>query len=64
MFNYSEVTIESLRKDLNNTIAECKELIEGLKRSTEIKLNHFNDMESMIYDLSGRIAFLVALFTL
>ena len=58
MFNYSEVTIESLRKDLDNTIAECKEIIEGIKGSSEIKLNYFNVMESMIYDLSGRIAFL------
>ena len=26
MFNYSDVTVESLRKDLDNTIAECKKL--------------------------------------
>ena len=58
MFNYSDVTVESLRKDLDNTISECKELIKDLKASSEVKLNNFNDMESMIYDLSGRVAFL------
>ena len=57
MFNYSDVTVESLRKDLDNTISECKELIKDLKASPEVKLNNFNDMESMIYDLSGRVAF-------
>ena len=58
MFNYSDVTVESLRKDLDNTISECKELIKDLKASSEVKLNNFNDMESMIYDLSGRVSFL------
>ena len=58
MNNYSDANLETLKKDVNKTIEECKELIENLKTSPEVKLNHFNDIESMIYDLSGRVAFL------
>jgi len=56
--NYSDANLETLKKDVNKTIEECKKLIENLKTSPEVKLNHFNDIESMIYDLSGRVAFL------
>ena len=58
MNNYSDANLETLKKDVNKTIEECKKLIENLKTSPEVKLNHFNDIESMIYDLSGRVAFL------
>lgn len=58
MNNYSDANLETLKKDVNKTIEECKKLIETLKTSPEVKLNHFNDIESMIYDLSGRVAFL------
>ena len=37
MFNYSGVTVESLRKDLDKTISECKELIKDLKATSEVK---------------------------
>ena len=53
MNNYSDANLETLKKDVNKTIEECKKLIENLKISPEVKLNHFNDIESMIYDLSG-----------
>jgi len=56
--NYSDANLETLKKDVNKTIEECKKLIENLKTIPEVKLNHFNDIESMIYDLSGRVAFL------
>ena len=58
MNNYSDANLETLKKDVNKTIEECKKLIENLKTIPEVKLNHFNDIESMIYDLSGRVAFL------
>ena len=58
MNNYSDANLETLKKDVSKTIEECRKLIENLKTSPEVKLNHFNDIESMIYDLSGRVAFL------
>jgi len=56
--NYSDANLENLKKDLNKTIDECKELVKKLKASEDVELNHFNDIESIIYDLSGRVAFL------
>ncbi len=58
MNNYSDANLEDLKKDLNKTIDECKELVKKLKASEDVKLDHFNDIESIIYDLSGRVAFL------
>jgi len=50
--NYSNANLETLKKDLDKTIEECKKLIEHLKKTPEVKLDHFNNIESMIYDLS------------
>ena len=58
MFNYSNINLESLKKDLELTISECNSLVDSIKSSKNVSLNHFNELESVIYDLSGRIAFL------
>ena len=58
MFNYSKANLESLNNDLDSTLEECKKLVENIKSSTNVNLNDFNDLESTVYDLSGRIAFL------
>ena len=58
MFNYSNINLESLKKDLELTIRECNSLVDGIKSSKNVSLSHFNELESVVYDLSGRIAFL------
>ena len=58
MFNYSNINLESLKKDLELTISECNSLVDSIKSSKNVSLNHFNELESVVYDLSGRIAFL------
>lgn len=58
MFNYSNINLESLKKDLELTIRECNSLVDSIKSSKNVSLSHFNELESVIYDLSGRIAFL------
>ena len=58
MFNYSKANLESLNNDLDSTLEECKKLVENIKSSTNVNLNDFNDLESTVYDVSGRIAFL------
>ena len=58
MYNYSDISLERLEEDLKNTIEECKNLVSNIKSSENIDLSNFNDLESIIYDLSGRIAFM------
>lgn len=58
MFNYSNVNLESLKKDLERTISECNSMVDRIKSLKNVSLNHFNELESVVYDLSGRIAFL------
>jgi Zn-dependent oligopeptidase len=58
VFNYSNVSLESLKKDLELTISECNSLVDIIKSSKNVSLSHFNELESVVYDLSGRIAFL------
>jgi Zn-dependent oligopeptidase len=58
VFNYSNVSLESLKKDLELTINECNSLVDIIKSSKNVSLSHFNELESVVYDLSGRIAFL------
>ena len=58
MYNYSDISLEKLEEDLKNTIEECKDLVSNIKSSENIDLSNFNELESIIYDLSGRIAFM------
>ena len=58
MFNYSEANLDSLKNDLDKTIEECKKLVENIKSSTNINLKDFDELESTVYDVSGRVAFL------
>ena len=58
MYNYSDISLKRLEEDLKNTIEECKDLVSNIKSSENIDLSNFNDLESIIYDLSGRIAFM------
>ena len=58
MYNYSDISLEKLEEDLKNTIEECKDLVSNIKSSENIDLSNFNELESTIYDLSGRIAFM------
>ena len=58
MYNYSNISLEKLEEDLKNTIEECKDLVSNVKSSENIDLSNFNELESAIYDLSGRIAFM------
>ena len=58
MYNYSNISLEKLEEDLKNTIEECKDLVSNIKSSENIDLSKFNELESAIYDLSGRIAFM------
>ena len=58
MYNYSNISLEKLGEDLKNTIEECKDLVSNIKSSENIDLSNFNELESAIYDLSGRIAFM------
>ena len=58
MYNYSDISLEKLEEDLKNTIEECKDLVSNIKSSENIDLSNFNELESAIYDLSGRIAFM------
>ena len=58
MYNYSNISLEKLEEDLKNTIEECKDLVSNIKSSEIIDLSNFNELESAIYDLSGRIAFM------
>ena len=58
MYNYSDISLGKLEEDLKNTIEECKDLVINIKSSENIDLSNFNDLESIIYDLSGRIAFM------
>ena len=58
MFNYSEANLESLKNDLDMTIEECKKLVENIKSSSNINLKDFDELESTVYDVSGRVAFL------
>ena len=58
MYNYSDISLGKLEEDLKNTIEECKDLVSNIKSSENIDLSNFNELESTIYDLSGRIAFM------
>ena len=58
MYNYSDISLEKLEEDLKNTIEECKDLVSNIKSSENTDLSNFNELESAIYDLSGRIAFM------
>ena len=58
MYNYSNTTLEKLKEDLDSTIKKCKVLVSNIKTSESVGLAHFNKLESTIYDLSGRIAFM------
>ena len=58
MYNYSDITLKKLEEDLKNTIEECKILVNNIKSSENTDLSKFNELESTIYDLSGRIAFM------
>ena len=58
MYNYSDISLGKLEEDLKNTIEECKDLVSNIKSSEIIDLSNFNELESAIYDLSGRIAFM------
>ena len=58
MYNYSDISLRKLKEDLDNTIEECKVLVSNIKSSENIDLSNFNELESTIYDLSGRIAFM------
>jgi len=58
VYNYSDISLGKLKEDLKNTIEECKELVNNIKSSKNIDLSNFNELESIIYDLSGRIAFM------
>ena len=42
MFNYSEANLESLNNDLDNTVEECKKLVENIQSSTNVNINDFN----------------------
>ena len=58
MYDYSDISLGKLEEDLKNTIEECKDLVSNIKSSENINLSNFNELESTIYDLSGRIAFM------
>ena len=58
MYNYSDISLGKLEEDLKNTIEECKDFVGHIKSSENIDLSNFNELESAIYDLSGRIAFM------
>ena len=58
MYNYSDISLEKLQEDLKNTIEECNVLVSNIKSSENVVLSKFNELESTIYDLSGRIAFM------
>ena len=58
MYNYSDISLGKLEEDLKNTFEECKVLVINIKSSEDIDLSKFNELESTIYDLSGRIAFM------
>jgi len=58
VYNYSDMSLEKLEEDLKNTFEECKVLVNNIKTSEDIDLSKFNELESTIYDLSGRIAFM------
>ena len=58
MFNYSDITLEILQKDLESTIKDCKTLVKNIKSFENIVLSNFDELESTIHDLSGRIAFM------
>jgi len=58
VYDYSDISLGKLEEDLKNTIEECKDLVSNIKSSENINLSNFNELESIIYDLSGRIAFM------
>ena len=58
MYNYSDISLGKLEEDLKNTFEECKVLVSNIKSSEDIDLSKFNELESTVYDLSGRIAFM------
>ena len=58
MYNYSDISLGKLKEDLKKTIEECKDLVGNIKSSGNIDLSNFNELESTIYDLSGRTAFM------
>ena len=58
MYSYSDISLGKLEEDLKNTFEECKVLVSNIKSSEDIDLSKFNELESTIYDLSGRIAFM------
>ena len=58
MYNYSDISLGKLEEDLKNTIEECKVFVSNIKSSDDTDLSKFNELESAIYDLSGRVAFM------
>ena len=58
MFNYSKITKESLKKDLDETIKISKNLVSEIKQSEDANLDSFDLFERQISDLSGRVTFM------
>ena len=58
MFNYSNVTLESLNKDLEETLQNCRNISDEIKNSKDVDIRSFDLLERNISDLYGRVAFL------
>ena len=51
MFNYSNVTLESLNKDLEETLQNCRNISDEIKNSKDDDMRSFDLLERNISDL-------------
>ena len=51
MFNYSTVTLESLVKDLEETLQNCRNVSDEIKNSKDVDIRSFDLLERNISDL-------------
>ena len=58
MFNYSQITKDSLKTDVGETIKIIQNLVLEIKQSDDIDLDSFDYFEREISDLSGRVTFM------
>ncbi len=58
MYDYSNVSKDSLELELNTSIDKCKNLIEEIKQKEVVVLENFDEFERQVAEVTGKVAFL------
>tara|TARA_B100001123_G_scaffold445753_1_gene598193 strand:- start:1596 stop:3503 length:1908 start_codon:yes stop_codon:yes gene_type:complete len=60
LFDYTNISIDSINKDCSESLNLCRKIVEEVKNldSDKEKLSKMNTLENILYNLNGRTAFL------